>query len=309
MNRLATPYLFGLLALPVACSPLGAARPARDERAADAPQAAPRVGLWLGVRRDEPSPGLRRAGTLLLDLRAGAAGSLGGTLELRGELGAVRGSEGQTVLCAPKPRAVVTRTATITGGRLSGAGLKLQLAASEQTGESSCGVRFPLGERCEGRNRKDGGLDLICGGDAYLLRRVSLTGTWVFDEERADRSGDTVVQRLRFHLVQAGNRLTGQVDDIRVHVSGDEQSYRCNGRLRYDRQASHRLAGQIQGRQVLLSLGGSVPKSGPCQGQLTLPATLEGQWKPLEDRLVIKIGDDERSLWRRPAAAARPGGP
>jgi hypothetical protein len=258
------------------------------------------AGLWIGSRRDQPQKGLMRARTLLLDLRAGAAGGLGGVLELRGELGASRGSEGATVLCAPKPQAVVTRTAAVTSWRVSGAALRLQLALPEQSGETACGIRFPLGESCEGRGLSDGSIELSCGQEAFTLRRVSLTGTWSFDEERAERSGDTVVQRLRFHLVQADLSLSGAVDDIRIHMSGDEQNYRCNGRLRYDRQARHLLAGKLAGRQIILNVGAAEPKGGPCQGDLSLPETITGQWNPLEDRLVLKIGEDERSLWRRP---------
>lgn len=284
----------------LSCRPAVAPSSAPGPRASASRGGADLTGLWVGSRRDQPERGLRRAGTLLLDLRSGSQGSLGGSLELRGELGSVRGSEGETVRCAPKPQAVVTRTAAITGGRAAGGRLRLQLAKPDDAGEVACGARFPLGERCDGRGRADGSLELTCGGETVLARRVNLTGTWVFDEEQADRSGDTVVQRLRFHLVQAGDRLTGTVDDIRVHVSGDEQNFRCNGRLRYDRQARHRLEGKLQGRQVELRVVGSVPKSGPCQGELKLPDALSGQWKPLEDHLMLKIGDDERSLWRRP---------
>lgn len=291
------------------CRPARGPSPARPTLGTHAPRAGEFRGLWLGVRRDEPQPGLRRAGTLLVDLRPDSGGEMGGTLELRGELGAARGSEGATVLCAPKPQAVITQVATISGGRAKGTRLALRLAAPEPSGEKSCGVRFPLATQCEGRGRDDGGLELACGGDRYQLRRISLTGTWVYDDERADRSGDTLVHRLRFHLIQNGDRLTGRVDDIRVHLSGDEQNYRCNGRLSYDRQARHRLEGRVQGLLIEVTLGDSVSKVSPCQGELKLPETLSGQWKPLEDRLVLKIGDDERTLWRRPPPAPSRGGP
>lgn len=258
-------------------------------------------GLFVGVARDEVAPGIRRSTMFLIDLRPDKSGRIAGRLELRGALGAERAADGTTVPCAAgKPRVAVNRRATIEGGRLSGRVATLPLQGASLEGPAACAGSFPLAKACTVRQGSAGALQISCGGPTAPLRLARLTGTWVYDEERADRSGDTVVQRLRIHLRQSGTQVTGVADDIRVHVSGDGQRYRCNGRLRYDRQASHRLRGELRGRDLQLKVESSVAKRGPCQGDLTLPPAITGEWKPLEGYLLLKLGDDERTLWRRP---------
>lgn len=287
-----------------------ACRPAaKVENARNASLGSDLAGLWAGVRRDEPTGGLYRSTALLLDLRSDPSGAVGGTVEIRGELAAKHGEEGKTVPCSQTPGVAVTGTGTITAGRLTKGGAWFNLAPPQLSDPAACGSSFPQQSRCELRGMPDGSALLSCGTLEIRLRRISLAGTWVLDDERADQSGDMATWRLRLHLRQSANKITGVADHIRLNVSGDEQRFRCNGRRRYDRQARHQLRGQVSGRQVHLDVGDTVQKVGPCQGQLSLPPTLSGTWKPLVDRLVLKVGEDEHSLWRRPPSLGSGGVP
>ncbi len=275
-------------------------RPATGTRSAklrlDAEQLS---GIWVGVRRDAPDSGIRRATSLLLELEADVKGGVGGSLELHGALGT--GVE-RKLACNKKRRARLALQAKLTQGRYQAKSSQFRLGTPKADGEKACRHRFPLGQSCQAKVGEGRTLRVRCGQVELPVHRAQLDGVWVWDQERTERSGDTIIRRLRLHLTQATDRLRGFIDDIRVRVSNDSQRYRCNGRLRYEQQARHEVRGRLRGRRLTLDVGASVPKRGPCQGQVGLPKSISGTWEPLEDRLTLKVSGDERVLWRRPDA-------
>lgn len=258
------------------------------------------TGSWIGERLDQPAPGIQRATTLWLELEARDDGTLGGHLHLQGALGS---GIARTLMCVSDRRALLTRSAALRQGRFAKRSATWQLADLKLSGEKRCQGRFPLGARCQAEATGAGLLRVRCGEQTLPLRPVSLTGTWAWDEERSDRSGDTVIHRLRLHLAQDAAAIRGYLDDIRVRISGDGQRYRCNGRLRYDRQARHHVQGRLRGHRLSLQVTRTVPKNGPCQGRVELPPVLNGTWNPLQNKLTLTIGGDEHVLWRRPPPA------
>jgi hypothetical protein len=275
-------------------------RPATGARSAklrlDAEQLS---GIWVGVRRDAPDAGIRRATSLLLELEADVKGGVGGSLELHGALGT--GAE-RKLSCTKKRRARLALQAKLTQGRYETKSAQFRLGTPKADGEKACRHRFPLGQTCQAEVGEGRTLRVRCGQMELPVHRARLDGVWVWDQERTERSGDTIIRRLRLHLTQATDRLRGFIDDIRVRISNDGQRYRCNGRLRYEQQARHEVRGRLRGRRLTLDVRASVPKRGPCQGRVALPKSIAGTWEPLDDRLTLKVSGDERVLWRRPAS-------
>jgi len=254
------------------------------------------TGHWVGVARGRAAPGIHRLLRVLYRLKAHSSGKITGSVELQGTL---RATARKKLLCIGKPTATIHRTAEIAHGKLGKKLLYWKLAPPRAGGSKPCAYRFPSALECTARPAV-GRLALRCGALALSLRPARVTGVWVWNERRTDRAGDSITKRQRFHLVQRGDTVTGFADDIRVHVSRDGQRYRCNGRLRYTRQARHRLEGRLSGRNLSLRVISTLSQKGPCQGTLTLPSPLTGQWKPFEGRVELSFTEGGRMLRRLP---------
>jgi hypothetical protein len=207
--------------------------------------------------------------------------------------------------CNKKPWALSTRRAPIKSGLLKAGKARTArfvLGTPKVGGHKGCAGVLPWSAQCAIRALPRGRLAVRCGGVKETLRRASLTGVWIWSEQRTDRAGDTRIWRQRYHFQQQGRAIRGFLDDTQVLKSNDGQRYRCNGRLMRSQQVRHALTGQVRGLTIQVTLRDKVKKRALCPGEEPPGPTLQGTWDPLQGTVVLEAENVRRTFKRLPGA-------
>jgi hypothetical protein len=90
-------------------------------------------------------------------------------------------------------------------------------------------------------------------------------GVWDWIYRGNTQQGDLRLEQEEWHLSQDGGRISGYYVRQVTTLSSDQQPFRCNGLLGFTKDSRVRVAGELDGDQVVLREVGLTVEPNPCE--------------------------------------------